>query len=154
MTLVRLIFLFKFFPLSQQLLQDLARHVGEAEVPALVPIGQPLVIETEAVQDGGVQVMDMDLVLDNVKSEVIGPADPLTALNPPAGHPHAEREPMMVSALAVLLAGLAVLDHGSAAKLAPPDDERAVEQPALFQVLQQGRRGLVGDVAILLEVLV
>ena len=34
------------------------------------------------------------------------------------------------------------------AELAAPDDQRVVEQPALLQVVDQGRRGLVGVAAL------
>ena len=44
------------------------------------------------------------------------------------------------------------LHHRRAAELAAPDDERVVEQAALLEVLDQRRRGLVGVLAVLLEV--
>ena len=42
---------------------DLAVDVGQAKVAAGVPVGQPLVVEPQQVQDRGVQVVDVDLVL-------------------------------------------------------------------------------------------
>ena len=53
---------------------------------------------------------------------------------------------MMVAAV------VAALDHRRAAELAAPDDQRLVEQAALLEVLDQGGAGLVGVVAVLLEV--
>ena len=47
----------------------------------------------------------------------------------------------------------AALHHRRAAELAAPDDQRIVEQAALLQVLHQGGAGLVGVLAILLQVL-
>ena len=41
-------------------MDDLTLDVGEAESPAVVEIGQPLVIEAQQVQDRGVQVVDRD----------------------------------------------------------------------------------------------
>ena len=49
-------------------------HVGQAEVAALVAVGQPLVIEAEQVQDRRLQVVDVDRVLDDVEAEVVGRA--------------------------------------------------------------------------------
>ena len=34
-------------------------HVGQAEVAALITIGEPPVIDAELVQDGGIEVMDV-----------------------------------------------------------------------------------------------
>ena len=51
---------------------DLFHHipgdVGQAEVAAGVAEGQPLVVQAEQVQERGVQVVDVDLVLDGVNS--------------------------------------------------------------------------------------
>ena len=41
-------------------MHDFALDVGQAEVPAVVKIGQPLVIEAQQVKDRGVQVVDRD----------------------------------------------------------------------------------------------
>ena len=46
----------------------------------------------------------------------------------------------------------AALDHRRPAELAAPDHQRVVEQAALLQVLDQRRAGLVGVLAILLEI--
>ena len=45
-------------------------HVGQPEVAALEAVGQPLVVEAEQVQDRGVQVVDVDLVLAPRRSRV------------------------------------------------------------------------------------
>ena len=44
-------------------LDDLPVHVGQPVVAAAVAVGQPLVVDAQQVQDGGVQVVDVDLVL-------------------------------------------------------------------------------------------
>ena len=46
----------------------------------------------------------------------------------------------------------APLDHRRPAELAAPDDQRVVEHPALLEVLDQRGAGLVGVLAVLLEV--
>ena len=56
----------------QQPLDDLAVHVGQAEVAALEAVGQLGVVEAQQVQDRGVQVVDVDLVLDDVEAELVG----------------------------------------------------------------------------------
>lgn len=45
---------------------DLAGHVGQAEVSPGVPVGRLLVVKAREVEDRGVDVVDVDLVLDGV----------------------------------------------------------------------------------------
>ena len=59
----------------ERLLDDAAGGVGEAEVPALELVGQPRVIDAQAVQDRGVQIVDVDRILRDVVAEVVGLAD-------------------------------------------------------------------------------
>ena len=52
--------------LGQQLFDDLAVHVGQAVVAALELERQPGVVDAQAVQDRGVQVVDVDAVVRDV----------------------------------------------------------------------------------------
>ena len=47
-------------------------HVGQAEVAALELVGQPGVVDAQQVKDGGVQVVDLDRVADDVVREIVG----------------------------------------------------------------------------------
>src|SRR5687768_4870144 len=58
--------------LGEDLFDDPAVHVGQAEVPAGVAEGQARVIHAQEVQDGRVQVVHMDLVLDGVVAVLVG----------------------------------------------------------------------------------
>src|SRR6516225_8534928 len=51
---------------SQKSLDQLAMNVGQAVVPALEPEGQAGVIDPKLVQDGGVEIVDVDRILDDV----------------------------------------------------------------------------------------
>ena len=57
---------------GQDRLDDLPVHVGQAEVAALEVVGQPGVVDPQQMQDRGVQVVDVDGVLDDVVGEVVG----------------------------------------------------------------------------------
>ena len=48
--------------LRDDLLNDLARDVGQTEATAVVLVGQPSVIDAQQVQNRGVQVVDVNLV--------------------------------------------------------------------------------------------
>jgi len=45
---------------------------GELEVEAEVAVGEPLVVEAEQVQHGGVEVADVHRVFDDVVGEIVG----------------------------------------------------------------------------------
>ena len=107
-------------------------HVGQPEVAALEAVGQPLVVDAEQVQHRGVQVVDVDDVLDGVVAELVGRAVGDAALDAAAGQPDREALDVVVAAVA--------LGHRRAAELAAPDDQRVVEHAALLQVLDQRRR--------------
>ncbi len=72
---------------GQDLLDHRAMHVGQAMVPALVLEGQPGVVDAQAVQDRGVQVVDVDGISDDVVAEVVGGAVGDPGLDAAAGQP-------------------------------------------------------------------
>ena len=41
---------------------SVAVHVGQAEIPPLEAVGQPLVVDAQAVQDRGVEIVDVHRV--------------------------------------------------------------------------------------------
>ena len=61
---------------GNQLADDVAVNVSQAEVAAGVTIGQSLVVEPEKTQDRGVQVVHVHLVLDGVPAELVGAPEP------------------------------------------------------------------------------
>ena len=101
-------------------------------------------MDAEAVQDGGLEVVDMDRVLLRIETEVVGGAEGHAGLDAAAGHP--DREGFSVVVSSVFLTVGAALRVGRPAELAAPDDERLVEHAALLEILDQGGRRLV-DVA-------
>ena len=75
----------------------LAEHIGKPEVTALVGEGEVLVVQSEAVQQRGVEVVDVHLVLLGEVSEIVGrPVDDARS-NPPACQPHREAVRMMIA---------------------------------------------------------
>jgi hypothetical protein len=63
-------------------------HIRQPELAALEAIGEAFVIDAEAVQDGGLKVMDMDGILQGIETEVVGTAESHTGLDAAAGHPN------------------------------------------------------------------
>src|SRR5262245_8564382 len=81
------------------------------------------------------QIMNFDNVLDRVVAELVGGAIGEAAPNTAAGQPHRETLDMVIPTVA--------LGHGRPPKLAPPDDQRLIEQAASLQILQQRRHPLI-----------
>src|SRR5690348_11002972 len=77
--------------LCQQLADYLPLHVGQAEIPSLVPIGQLCVVETQALQNRGLQVVNVHFVFNDVEPEVVGFAEHLSGADPASGKPHGKR---------------------------------------------------------------
>src|SRR5262245_47223148 len=80
-------------------LHHLPMHVSEAEVAAAVAERQFLVVDAHQVQDGGVQVVDVDPVLDGVHPQLVGRSVDRAALDAAAGQPHGEAAAVVVAAL-------------------------------------------------------
>ena len=66
---------------SDDFADDAAGDVGEAEVAAGVAVGEFFVVEAEEVKDGGVEVVDVDFVLDGGEPEFVGGAVSATAFD-------------------------------------------------------------------------
>ena len=121
--------------------------VGEAKTPALEEVGQALMVNAEQMEEYGVKVKDVDGVLDDVIPEFARFAVDEVRLDPAAGHPNRETARVMIAS--VIGGGEFALGIIGASKFAAPDDERIVQQTALFQILHQGGAGTIRLEALL-----
>ena len=62
-------------------------HIGEAEITPSVVVGKPLVVKTQKVEQGGLQVVNAHRVLCDMEPEVIGRAVGGTGFHATPGHP-------------------------------------------------------------------
>ena len=92
------------------------------------------------------QIVDMDLVLHRVPTELVGRAVDDAALHPAASHPHGEAE-------RVMLAPVAAFAGRCASEFTAPDDERVIQHSARFEVLQKAGDGLVRRGAVVRQFL-
>src|SRR6478735_893238 len=60
------------FPSSHQFLHHPAVHVRQPEIAAGVAVGEFFVVEAEEVEDRGVEVVDVDPVVDGGEAELVG----------------------------------------------------------------------------------
>ena len=72
-------------------------NIGQTEIATLVTVGQAFVVDTQAVQDGCVQVMDMGGFLGDVVAEIVCFAVNHSRLNTPTGHPFRVATRMVVA---------------------------------------------------------
>ena len=72
-------------------------HIGESEIPALETVGETLVIESEQVHEGGLEIVDVNFVFSDPKSQFVGSAVRIAAFYAPARHPHGEAVRIVVA---------------------------------------------------------
>src|SRR5205823_4083703 len=118
--------------LGENAADHLAVNIGQAHVAAAEAEGDVGVVQAEQVQHGGVQVVHFDSPVNDVIAVLVGGALDRAAADAAAGQPHGE-------AVGVVFAAVAALGHRRAADLCPRNDERALQQAARFQILQQTR---------------
>src|ERR1051326_7159304 len=101
--------------------------------------GQPAVIQTQRVQQRGVEIVNADHLFDGLVAEVVGRAVHVALLESAASKPEREAMPIVV---ATVLA----LGHGQPAELTRPEHDGVIEKTALLEVKQ---RGLLDDTIVL-----
>src|SRR5262245_58575128 len=82
--------------LRQNPLHQFAVHVGQPVVAALEFEREPGVVDAQAVQEGGVQVVDVDAVFGDVVTIIVGFAVRDTGLDAAAGQPDGEATRVVV----------------------------------------------------------
>src|SRR5439155_10707498 len=80
--------------------QNVSGHVRQTEVAPAIAIGQPLMVQPQQMQNGGVIVVHMARVRHNLRAELVGLAMGDPALDAPAGEQTGEGLGVMVPALA------------------------------------------------------
>ena len=94
-------------------------------------------IEAEEVEQGGVEVVHVEAVGDGGVADFIGGAMGVAGFGAAASEPGGK-------AARVVIAAVFSLCKGGASEFAAPPDEGVLEEAALFEILQEGRDGLVG----------
>ena len=85
---------------SNDLFDDSAFDEREPLVPAQMRIGQSTLVEAELVEDGRVEVAEVNRILDGAQANGVGGAHDLAPFDSAARHPHGEAEIVVVAALA------------------------------------------------------
>src|SRR5438105_2997295 len=93
----------------------LPADISETPVPSFEQIRQFLMIDPHQPQNRGMDVVNMDLVFDSAKPELIRLADGFSAFDAAPRHPGCET-------VGVVIAAIAPLHHGGAAKFTRPNN--------------------------------
>jgi hypothetical protein len=118
-------------------MNDMACNVGQSKVATAVAKSEFFVIESEEMQESGVQIINVHTIFDGLVAEVIGSTVMKSSFYPSACHPDGE-------GMGVVITTERALRVGGSSKLASPDHERVLQHAARFEVCEQCRGGLVG----------
>ena len=114
--------------------------------------GQSFVVQSEQVQQGGIEIVQGMDVLHGRPSQFIGHAMADSFANSGAGHPTGEPVRVVIPSLSALL------EKRHASEFGAPDHEGVLQKTPLSQVADEGRRGLIEDgrvaVVLFLELVV
>ncbi len=131
--------------LGEDFFHDFSVDIGQAEIAAEMARGELEVVDAELVQDGRVQVVDVDPARNDSVAHVIGCAKGETALDSTASHPRAEAFRLVFAAVFLDRGGAAeVLTPRRAPEFPAPQDKGVLEQAPGFEVLEQACNGLIG----------
>ena len=101
-------------------------------------VGEFFVVDAEQVQERGVHVVDVHLVLLGVEAVIVGGAVGEAAFHAGTGHPHGKAPRVVVAAVHA-----GALHGGCAAEFTAPQHQRVVEQPTRLEVGEQSGDGFI-----------
>ena len=110
-------------------------HIRQPEISALVAKRQFFMVDAHQVQNGGIQIMNVNGVLGDVVREVIRLAVLKTGLHTPASHPHRPTPRVMVTSV-IFSCQRALAVHG-ASEFPAPDHQSVVQHAPTFQIGQE-----------------
>ena len=111
-------------------------HVGQPVIAPAVAVRQLFVVEPHQVQNGRVQVVYVDTILDRGQPELVGVAIAHTRFDTASRHPDRK-------SIVIVIAPQLAFRRGRPSKLATPNDERFVEKSALFEIGDQSGNGSI-----------
>lgn len=127
--------------LGEERFDDFTVDVCEPVIATLKAEGEAFVVEAEEVEDGSLEVVDVDFVFGDAEAEFVTGAV-AAGFGAAAGHDHGVAIGIMVAAQDVAFGGAAFAER-SASEFATKDDEGVVEKAALAQIFNERGDGFV-----------
>src|SRR5439155_20045794 len=106
-----------------------AAHIGKPKIAALKPIRKPEVVDAQALENGGLQIMHVHRVFGDVVPVVVGLAERNARLYAAAGQPDGEAAAVVIAA--IIGRGKPTLAVYGPAEFAAPNHQRVVQHAAL-----------------------
>jgi len=69
------------------LVYDAAIHIGEAKISTCIPVGEPLIVQTQQVENRCLKIVDVHLAFDDTVTKVVRIAVSQTAFHSATSHP-------------------------------------------------------------------
>ena len=140
----------RIYPLGYDVLDHLPVDVCEAEMPSLKLEGELLMVNSEQMQNRGLEIVDVDFVVNGIKADIIGGSVGDTGFNASSSHPSGKGVGVMVTTPCFAVLHVA-LEERSTTEFATPDDEGFIEHTALLKIADETCAGLVCILALGVE---
>ena len=134
---------------GQDLIHDFSRHIREPKPPALVFKGHFFMINSKEMQQGGLEIMHVHGVLDDIVTKLIGFPMGISLLNPTSRHPDGKTTRMVVAP--IIIGRQDALGVYRSSEFTAPDHQGIFQQTSSFEVFDEGRRRLVDNLALVLD---
>ena len=118
---------------TQESLYDMTAHIGKPVTSPLVFINEFFVIIAKQVQDGGLKIMYVNGILDDIISQLVRFAVDDSRFYTASSHPDTKATRMVITAIiTVLKRSLTIV---GTSKFSTPDDQRFIQHAAVLQIL-------------------
>src|SRR5882762_10070071 len=118
---------------GDNLFYHLALDVGKAEIPALEPESESFMVETQQMQQCGLKIVDLNLILRDPETQVVRFSKNETLFYSGPGQENGETIGIMVAAQD-FASGSPAFTEGGPPKFPAPDHQGVIEQAALAKV--------------------
>ena len=120
--------------LSQNLTHRLPMYIGQTVMSSLKFERQLCMIDTKAMHNCRVQIVDVDRILGDVVRKIIGRTIRNTRLDSRPSKPHREASRMVIAS--IIFGCQLTLTVDSTPEFSTPDDKRVFQQTGPFEVLE------------------
>src|SRR6266513_5042270 len=112
---------------------------------------QLVMIESEQIEHGRMQVANLNRILDDFISHIVGFSMADAGSQSTASQPYGEGAWIVITAHILHLLTASIFSHRGAAEFSTPNHERVFEQTTRFKVGEQRRSGLIDFMATVVE---
>lgn len=124
--------------------------VREAVMPSLELVGEFLVLDAQQVEKSGLEIVHVNFVFDGIEANVVGCPVSDAGFDSSTRHPDGEGVGVVVAAPLFAISHL-TLQEGRASEFSTPDHKGVIEEPSLFEILNESGGRLVGVAALVVE---